>query len=322
VEDFYARKINRQIHNMKNSSMDKALLLVLDIKGGRLISMDPNGQNMKILVGKTGGCPDGIAVDPVNRHIYWTNMGEMPKVGEFFDQRDGTIERMDYDGSNRVTIIPKGTIMTPKQMQLDLKHKHIYWCDREGMRVMRANLDGSDITTLVITGEGDTERKDENRHCVGIALDVSNNFFYWTLKGPPNGGKGRILRAGLTLPPGADPADRDDIEVVFDNLPEPIDLEFNHLTGELYWTDRGDPPRGNSLNSALVGKKTPMEYTTLCTGLQEAIGLSVDPENDRVFFSDLGGNLYSARSDGSEFKKIYFEKTWFTGLVYVPGGLK
>ena len=32
----------------------------------------------------------------------------------------------------------------------------LYWSDREGMRVMRANLDGSEIETLVDTSLGDS----------------------------------------------------------------------------------------------------------------------------------------------------------------------
>jgi hypothetical protein len=31
---------------------------------------------------------------------------------------------------------------------------------------------------------------------------------------------------------------------VFDQLPEPIDLELDLAKRVLYWADRGDPPRG------------------------------------------------------------------------------
>src|SRR5882724_4411201 len=40
----------------------------------------------------------------------------------------------------------------------------LYWCDREGMR---ANLDGSQIETLVQMGEGEDDRRDQTRWCVG-----------------------------------------------------------------------------------------------------------------------------------------------------------
>ena len=86
---------------------------------------------------------------------------------------DGSIERADLDGKNRTTIVPKGGTFTPKQLTLDRKSGKIYWCDREGMRVMRCNLDGSEIETLVDTSKGDPRPgADAEKWCVGIALDA------------------------------------------------------------------------------------------------------------------------------------------------------
>src|SRR5499425_1498334 len=138
-------------------------LFVLDLSGGRVFSINPDGSGTKTLI--TGGRnPDGIAVDVAAGHIYWTNMG-VPS------RNDGSIERADLDGGNRKVIIPQGGTYTPKQMHLEKASGKIYWCDREGMRVMRANLDGSQVETLVETGRGDEDRRDETRHCVGIAVD-------------------------------------------------------------------------------------------------------------------------------------------------------
>jgi hypothetical protein len=49
--------------------------------------------------------------------------------------------------------------------------------------------------------------------------------------------------------------DQTDIEGFFDRLPEPIDLELDHKKRVLYWTDRGDPPRGNTPNRASINAK-------------------------------------------------------------------
>jgi hypothetical protein len=206
-------------------------------------------------------------------------------------------------------------------MQLDIANGFIYWSDREGMRVMRARLDGSDITTLIQTGEGDEDRKDETRHCVGIAIDLLNGHLYWTQKGPANGGKGRIFRAGLTIPPNSDAVNRNDVELLFENLPEPIDLEIDHLHENLYWTDRGNRPLGNTLNRVSISNEKIGEHEVLTFGLKEAIGLSVDAENDRVYFTDLKGHIYSSTLDGFNRCDLYTGDRSFTGIAYVPGGL-
>lgn len=298
--------------------MNGARLLVLDAKSCSMLSFDTEGNDMKTVVARCGGVPDGIAIDLANGHIYWTNMGDHPN-GEHFDVNDGSIERADLDGSNRVVIIPKGGTFTPKQLQIDVQNGFIYWCDREGMRVMRSKLDGSEITTLVKTGEGDEDRKDETRHCVGIAVDPENGQMYWTQKGPPNGGKGRIFRAGIDLPPNADPTQRNDVELLWENLPEPVDLEIDHLNGNLYWTDRGDNPGGNSLNRAGIRNQHPKEREILTSGLKEGIGLAVDPKNDRVYFTDLTGHIYSSTLDGFNRRDLYSGDRLLTGIAYIPG---
>lgn len=91
---------------------------------------------------------------------------------------------------------------------------------------MRADLDGSNIETLVQTGKGDADRLDATKWCVGITIDPKRKQIYWTQKGPDDAGLGRIFRANIEIPKGETPADRSDIGVWFDHLPEPIDLEL------------------------------------------------------------------------------------------------
>ena len=113
----------------------EARLLVLDPKHANILSFNSDGGDLKVFL-KGMGAGDGIAVDVANRHIYWTNMGVNTPGGERFELNDGSIERIDFDGSNRTVIIPSGATFTPKQMVIDTENKMLYWCDREGMRVM------------------------------------------------------------------------------------------------------------------------------------------------------------------------------------------
>ncbi len=283
-------------------------LFVLEASGGRLFSINPDGTDKTVIA---TGCrvPDGLAVDVQAGHIYWTNMGIPPA-------NDGSIERVDLDGDNRTTIVPSGGTYTPKQLHFDAAGRKLYWSDREGMRVMRCDLDGSNVETLVQTGQGDDDRRDEMRWCVGVAVDHVGGHLYWTQKGPSDAGLGRILRAGIDIPAGESAAHRSDIEVVFKDLPEPIDLEIDPTTRTLYWTDRGDPPYGNTVNRALLDAIDRTDPEIVATHLMEGIGIALDPAHNRMFVTDLGGNIYIAALDGFGHRPIRALQGNLTGIAY------
>ena len=288
-----------------------ARLYFLDLRGGRVVSSAPDGSDLKVLVSGRTGIPDGIVVDADGGHIYWTIMGK-PSAD------DGMIERVDLDGSHLTTIVPAGGTFTPKQLKLDSVHRKLYWSDREGMRIMRSNLDGSSIETLVETGQGDEDRRDAQHWCVGIALDVAGGKVYWTQKGGDNAGVGSIRRANLEIPTGETPSHRSDIEVLFQRLPEPIDLDLDLAHRMIYWTDRGanivsraamDPPPGTYRNA-----RTDQEV--LMSELKEAIGIALDVPHDLMYVTDLGGTVYAAHLDGSGKRAILSGQGSLTGIAF------
>jgi sugar lactone lactonase YvrE len=289
-----------------------ARLFFLSASGGQVFSMNPDGSDLKVIVREGRRLPDGIVVDLAAGQLYWTNMGN-PIAN------DGSIERANLDGSNVTHIVPPGSTFTPKQLQLDEKNRKLYWCDREGMRIMRANLDGSNIETLLDTSEGDARPgKDIKKWCVGIALDVEAGKLYWTQKGSDNAGEGRIFRAKLEIPKGQSAGNRKDIELLYEGLPEPIDLELDLANRTIYWTDRGDPPRGNTVNRApmdpaLANGKDP---EIIFDHLMEGIGIALDLKGGRMFMTDLGGSVYSANLDGSNKKTVSAVEGNLTGIAY------
>jgi sugar lactone lactonase YvrE len=286
-------------------------LIVLDLSGGRVLSVNPDGSDKKVIATNCRW-PDGAAVDVEAGHVYWTNMG-VP------NRNDGSIERSDLDGKNRKAIVPEGGTFTPKQLHLEKATGKLYWCDREGMRVMRSNLDGSRVETLVDTSHGDARPgRDATKWCVGITVDPQRGKIYWTQKGPDDAERGRIFRANIEIPKGETAANRSDIELLFDGLPEPIDLELDLENRVLYWTDRGDPPRGNTVNRCPIDA----DFTNrpapeiLTTHLMEGIGIALDLKGDRMFVTDLAGSVYTARLNGSEKKPVLAAQGNLTGIAY------
>jgi hypothetical protein len=72
-----------------------ARLLFLDIRGGRVVSMAPDGTDQKVLVTGLKGTPDGIVVDALDvagDRMYFTDLG-----GNAYTAR--------LDGSDRKTLL-------------------------------------------------------------------------------------------------------------------------------------------------------------------------------------------------------------------------
>lgn len=276
---------------------------------GRIVSCRTDGSDLRTVVDHLSTLPDGITIDREHNHLYWTNMGDN------FKTNSGSIERADLDGSNRTVIVPPGQlgVFTPKQITLAKKSQKLYWCDREGMKVMRANLDGSGVEALVDTGRTDADRLDQTRWCVGIAVDEARGCFYWTQKGPSKGRQGRIFSALIEMPDGASPETRPDVHVVFDNLPEPIDLDLDEDSHTLYWTDRGDPPAGNTLNRAAVGMGGQPQI--LAKRLHETIGLALDVDGDVVYVTDLAGGVYAVDIKHRTKRVLFAELGDVTGIA-------
>jgi hypothetical protein len=279
--------------------------------GTRVLQADAEGKNLKVLAqGTRGGLFDGVAYDPRARQIYWTNMGRA-------NADDGTVERVDLAGGAARDIVPPGGTFTPKQLKID--GGKLYWADREGMRIMRSNLDGSSIEVMVETGAGDEQRKDQARWCVGIAVDPVRRQVYWTQKGGDNAGQGTIKRAGLDLPRGQTPANRTDIEVLFSALPEPIDLDLDLKRRQIYWTDRGD----NTISRAPMDPPRRFDPARrsdrqiLVRGIKEAIGIALDLPRGRMFYTSLGGELGTARLDGKAPRLLLTDQRILTGITLV-----
>lgn len=120
------------------------------------------------------------------------------------DYNDGELLSADLDGSDIRSVVPKGSTHTPKQCVIDQEAQKVYFSDREGLRVMRVDIDGSNLQTLVQTGDWKVESdyKDQTRWCVGIAISKKLGKMFWSQKGFSKASVGRIFSADLEMPQG------------------------------------------------------------------------------------------------------------------------
>lgn len=298
-----------------DSSEPEARILALDIglssakqssNAGEILELTPEGQ-LKPLV-KDQAMPDGLAVDSRLSRMFWTCMGTPGKP-------DGAIYSADLDGSNIRTVISPGHINTPKQLTLDSAKELIYFCDREGCSVFRCGYDGSHLIKVVdnrIRGSEDNVLD----WCVGIALSTSLGKLFWTQKGPSKGGKGRLFSADL---PTAIGSAATSVRCLLNDLPEPIDLEFDESSHTLYWTDRGELPHGNALYKVQLnanGDVASSGKEVLARHFHEAIGLKLDSARQRIYVTDLGGSIYCYNIEDKSKETLFTdEKRTFTGVT-------
>ena len=158
---------------------------------------------------------------------------------------------------------------------------------------------------------------------MGIAVDADGGKFHWTQKAMTTPARGRIFRANIEILSEQSPANRKNIELLYEN-PKAVNLDLDPAGRALYSTDRGDPPRGDTLNRAPMDPKpgNRTEPEILFDHLMEGIGLALDVKTGRMFFTDRASSVYSANLDGSNKKMLLAGEGNLTGIVYaeLPAG--
>jgi hypothetical protein len=289
-------------------------------RGGRMYSVSPNGGPVRTIAENLRALPDGIAVDKAAGYIYYSLMGSATGAGT------GSINRVRLDGSQVTKLVGNGKTGTPKQLIIVVEggKKKLYWGDREGMKVMRSNIDGSDVEVVVDTARASCTGGKQCKWVVGVAVDKKNGFVYWSQKGGSSASHGSLHRAPLKIPAGQTAGTRKDIQTIQDNLTEPIDLRWVDGMG-LFWTSRGTLPGGNSVTRMQMSPQVmagstqfPVRGEQLLGGLREGIGIAIDTVSKKMFITDLGGSIYSANLDGTGRKTIASGYGTATGIDFVP----
>lgn len=278
---------------------------------GKIIRIDPLTHLAETIV-RNQPLPDGIDLSHDTGRIFWTNMGRSTSA------RDGSVMSSKLDGSDVRVVIPTGNVHTPKQLAIAHNSQKLYLSDREGTSVHRVDFDGKNHEVLLHNLAEGSAGPDMTQWCVGIAVDEAAGKMYWTQKGPSKAGKGRIFRANLDIPAGESADSRSDVELLLDNLPEPIDLEIDADNRTLYWTDRGEHPVGSSLNRAplvALSGTSKVAPEIVARHFHEPIGLRIDTANRKVYVTDLGGGVYEVDVDTGKKATIYRDNACYTGIA-------
>lgn len=280
---------------------------------GKILRLNLATQRLTpVVVGQN--LPDGIDVSLSTQRIFWTNMGRSTA------SCDGSVWSANLDGSDVKCLVPQGKVHTPKQIAALESRQEIYFSDREGTSIHRCKFDGSKHEILLQrpTDKSTSLFNQMRSWCVGIAIDDERRLMYWSQKGPSKGGRGRIYRANLDVPAGETSVNRSDIEMMWDDLPEPIDLEIDSESQTLYWTDRGEHPSGCALYRAYVGgERIDFQKVILARHFHEPIGLKLDKVNNIVYVADLGGSLYSVSLDDGLKVELVRNDGCYTGITLV-----
>ncbi len=180
-----------------------------DVNDDAIRRCNLNGSGTEDLVTVGLEFPMAIDLNPLNRKLYWG------------DQSLELIGCANLDGSNPQTLLYTNF---SSGLAVDAVHGKIYWSaansDSQG-EILRANLDGSDVET-VVTGAGKPAT---------IAIDVAGGKVYWT-----DYAFDVVRRANL------DGTGVEDLFVVGANL-NPGGITLDLRTGKVYWgQDVSGPP--------------------------------------------------------------------------------
>jgi sugar lactone lactonase YvrE len=225
----------------------------------------------------------GLAVDPSNKKIYWS------------DSTNNRIRVSNFDGSAAATAI--GSLASnPASLTVDPAAEKIYWCSEgPGIEIFRADFDGSNMETLFTPASV----------ARGLALDVAVGKMYWAVS---VSGSAKIQRGNMDGSGGIE-------DVIPSGLGTVSSLALDPDGGKMYWVDfsNAEIHRAN-----LDG--TAAELLVTAADLPHSIAL--DAAAGKMYWTDLDdGNLFRADLDGSNLETLTAampNRPEFMGLYIAP----
>jgi len=155
---------------------------------------------------------------------------------------------------------------------------------------------------------------------VGLAYDGMHHQIYWTTIQEGQ----QSIRSGPLHLPGSLAKERTTRTLILDHdrVPNPEGLAFDHLGGNLYFTNTNNWGRKSFIGVINVHKE-PHEWIELIThDVHQPRGIAVVPEEGLLFYADWGNSpaLVRANMDGSNVKRIVTRDIkWINGVAVDKG---
>jgi len=111
---------------------------------------------------------------------------------------------------------------------------------------------------------------------------------------------------GLEIPAGESAARRSDIELFFDKLPEPIDLELDLRKRFLYWTDRRSTARQHGKPRIIDKSQGARDFAGASDGRDRH---RAGCPGDRMFVTDFAGSIFPPSSTDGRVNFLFAQGT-------------
>ncbi len=247
---------------------------------------------------------DGTDIRPVyvgNLQSGYGSIAYHPTEGRIYsaEYAEGRIFSVKVDGTDPRILVTSAR--TPYDLALDLSAGHMYWAESNstGM-IKRANLDGSNIITLV-QSPGANGSTPTNKYARGniaahttatatvlnrpwaLDLDLVNGKIYWSELGAQ-----RIMRANL---------DGSGVELVSANVGAAVGMKLDLNASKIYFASSGSVQRMN-----LDGSN---QETVLQTGSSSISDFKLDLAAKQFYWADYGvDRITRANFDGSNIMAV------------------
>jgi sugar lactone lactonase YvrE len=212
----------------------------------------------------------GIAVDPANARLWWSDILPLgsPLPG-------GVLRTGSTKGGAITDVVTH--LASPAGVALDARRGRIYWSDLDDVNnasaIFSANLDGSEVQKLV-SGVFISE-------IAGIALDPIHDKLYFTYINP-------LIDSLLTGGIARVDLDGSNLEPIVGAQGKPIGIAVDAAGGSIYWADAMSISPAGGDGAIKVADLDGDNQRIILGGLNVPYGVALDVAEQYVYWTDMG----------------------------------